>query len=188
MSRAPLTGARASVPIRAILVGALLPVAGCGGGGGHPATAEHRRATAPAGPCRESARAAIGRFLRVVPSSLATKAGTGNNGMPQCTFTAKAAHASITANLDNGPQTYFRLERAIVEESQQFSLVRQVAAPQHLSHLGLDASWFPAEHQLLTANKKDLITVIVNWRRARNARRRALAATVARVYLAPASH
>jgi len=158
---------------------AVVLVAGCGGGG-QPAKSPQRRAAAPPSPCVQTARATVARFLAVAPNSIATKTGTGNNGMPQCTFTARGRHASVTANLDNSPQTYFRLERAIVEESQQFATVRQVAAPQHVAHLGLDASWFPAEHQLLTADKKDLITVIVSWRHARQARQRALAKAVAR--------
>jgi hypothetical protein len=162
----------------------LVVVAGCGGGG-QPAKPPERRAAAPPSPCVEAARATVARSLAVAPNTIATKTGTGNNGMPQCTFTASARHASVTANLDNSPQTYFRLERAIVEESQQFATVRQVAAPQHVAHLGLDASWFPAEHQLLTADKKDLITVIVSWRHARQARQRALAKKVARAYLTP---
>jgi len=171
-----------SVHRRAILTAVLLFVAGCAGGG-HPAKAPQRRAAAPPSPCEQAARATVARFLSVAPSSIATKTGTGNNGMPQCTFRVAARHASVTANLDDGPQTYFRLERAIVEESQQFATVRQVAAPQHLSHLGLDASWFPAEHQLLTADRKSLITVIVSWRHAREKRKRALATAVAHAYL-----
>jgi hypothetical protein len=167
---------------RQVLLVALL-LAGCGGGGHHPHVKP--RHSTEAGPCSDQARATIARFLATAPGSIGTKTGTGNNGMPQCTFTAEAGHAAVTANLDNSPQTYFRLERAIVEESQQFATVRQVAAPQHLAHLGLDASWFPAEHQLLTADRKDLITVIVSWRHARQTRQRALAKAVARAYLTP---
>jgi hypothetical protein len=49
--------------------------------------------------------------------------------------------------------------------------------------VGLDASWFPDQNQLMTTDAARLITVEVDWRGARQRRSIALAAQVARIYL-----
>ncbi|HEY1594768.1 MAG TPA: hypothetical protein VGF74_05200 [Thermoleophilaceae bacterium] len=162
-----------------------LLAAGCGG-------VKHATTTAPPAThpqqakapsvCRPAAQAKIASFLGHAPAAVTTKQGTGNNGMPQCTF--GAGKVALTANVDTAPQAYFRLERTVVEETQQFSTTREVAPAQHIGHLGLDADWFPGEQQLMTTDGKQFLTVTVRWAKAKTARRRALATAVARSYLA----
>ncbi len=106
---------------------------------------------------------------------------TGNNAQPQCTY--RAGHLTVIANIDSSPQPFTRLERAVEEDAQQFSTVRKEPPPQRVAGLGLDADWFPGEGQLLTANKRRLITVILKWPGATTARKKVLSAAVARVYL-----
>jgi hypothetical protein len=93
----------------------------------------------------------------------------------------------VVANLDGSPQAYQRLERTIVEASQQFGTARNFAAPVHVDRLGVDASWFPDLRQVMTTDNRRLITVGVIWPHAPARRLRALAIAVARAYLAGGS-
>ncbi len=68
----------------------------------------------------------------------------------------------VVVNLDSSPQPYARLERAIVEDGQQFGTKRTFAPPQTVTHLGLDASWVPDLDQLLTSDGHVLVTVEVH--------------------------
>jgi hypothetical protein len=126
----------------------------------------------------------------VAPSTISETDSTGNNAMPQCTYTVRVAHAgrvALTANVDNGPQPYFRLERTQVEEGQVFTPSRIVPAPVAISGLGLAADWFPQQQQLMATDGRILITVGVSWRHAPPRRRQALDEAVARTYLAAGS-
>jgi hypothetical protein len=169
----------------AILV--VLLLAGCGGS----TTTTHSTGAVSAGQrvaplCPPVARQAMAHFLAVPASSIAPATSTGNNAMPQCTFKASGVAKRpivLIANVDSGPQPYFVLERTAVEESQQFTASRMIAAPQTVSGLGLDAYWFPAETRLMTTDGARLITVSVVWHGARQARERALAEALARPYL-----
>jgi hypothetical protein len=137
--------------------------------------------------CKPQSRAAIAAALAIPPASVTGRDGTGNNGMPQCSFSVRVAPAStvgVTANVDNAPQAAFRLERTIVEATQVWSAAK-LAAPQNISGLGIGASWFPSEQQLLTSDGVDLITVSVKWPRTAARKKTALAEAVARTYLGP---
>jgi len=129
----------------------------------------------------------IARAVGVDAAAVSAKPGTGNNGGPQCEFAAGPAgrRAAVVANVDTSPQPYGRLERTIVEAGQQFGTVRTFAPPQTVSHLGLDASWFPDLNELMTTDGRALISVTVHWRRASEPRLRELVADVARTYLGP---
>ncbi len=132
------------------------------------------------------ARDGMGRFLDVPAENIALTASTGNNAMPQCSFTASVgagARVEVTANVDTSPSPYFRLERTAVEAQQVFTPTRVLPAPQAFSGLGLDAYWFPAQTQLMSTDGVRLITVSVSWRRAKQRRDRGLAETVSRPYL-----
>lgn len=128
----------------------------------------------------------MARFLKVAPQSVILAASTGNNAMPQCSFSTRAAgrqRVEVTANDDTGPQPYFVLERTAIEASQQFTPGRLVAAPQAVTRLGLEADWFPAEQQLMATDGIRLITVSVNWRATTQVRKRTLAEALTRPYL-----
>jgi hypothetical protein len=128
----------------------------------------------------------MARFLTVAPNRIALAASTGNNSMPQCSFRARVAgkaRVDATANVDNGAQPYFVLERAAIEAAQQFTVSRMIAAPQAVTGLGIEADWFPAETQLMATDGIRLITVSVSWRGSPQARQRALAEALARTYL-----
>ena len=159
-------------------------LAGCGGGKttSQPPAAKPHEAKAP-DVCRPAAQAVIASRLGHAQAAVTGKQGTGNNGMPQCTFRA-AGKVAITANVDTAPQAYFRLERTVVEETQQFATKREVAPAQHVGGLGLDADWFPPVKQLMTTDGKQFLTITVRWPKSSVARQRALAASVARTYLA----
>ena len=140
----------------------------------------------PPSVCLPQARAVVARALEVAPARVAAAQSSGNNAMPQCTF--RARRVVLVANVDSSPQTFQRLERAVVEEAQQFSTARHVPAPQRVAGLGLDADWFPFEGQLLTADNRRLITVTVKWPDAAKKRARTLSAAVARLYLKQPAH
>jgi hypothetical protein len=163
-------------------------LAGCGGGGKTTASAPPPRTTKPhqakaPNVCVPAAKALIASKLGHAQAAITTRQGTGNNGMPQCTFGA-AGKVHITANVDTAPQAYFRLERTVVEETQQFASKREVAPAQHIGGLGLDADWFPPEKQLMTTDGKQFLTITVRWPKSSTAHQRALATSVARAYLA----
>jgi hypothetical protein len=97
--------------------------------------------------------------LGVRAGAVKTSAGVGNNGSPQCAYRVGAV--TVTVNVDNGAQAYFRLERAGVELSQQFSSGHTALEVDHLPGLGLDAFWIPAEHEVLTTDGTNLLTATV---------------------------
>jgi hypothetical protein len=166
---------------------ALAAIAGCGASSPHrQPTRNTASSTAPASPCAARSRDAVAGFVALPPAQVSTAAGTGNNGMPQCTFTARPANASAvsaTANIYNGPQPYFILERTAVETSQLFGPKRFVAAPTAINNLGIEADWFPNLSQLMSTDGLQLITVTVHWPGTRPAREIGLAEVLSRTYL-----
>ena len=141
--------------------------------------------------CLPKAVDAVARYLGVATGSLALAEQTGNNAMPQCSLRAHPAHGPrihLIANIYDGPQPYFVLERTAVEAGQQFTNQRMIAAPVTVTGLGLDADWFPAEKQLMSTDGKRLITVTVDWRGVPAARQRAIARAALAPYLQPKTH
>lgn len=129
--------------------------------------------------------------LGVPAASISEAVSTGNNGMPQCVLTVSRPGqrpVQVTANLDDGPQPYFRLERTAVEATQQFGTERLYAAPDQVSGLGLDADWYPDANYVETTDGVRLITVTVGWPGSSQAQRRALSIAVARRFLGPIHH
>jgi hypothetical protein len=189
------------------LCGALPALAGCGGSTpqkkpSSPARESAQRTArtvgsskAPPGPCAAASRDAVARFVARPPAGVSIAASTGNNGMPQCTFTARPANGgtvsatanggtvSATANVDNGPQPYFILERTAVETSQLFGPKRFVAAPIAINNLGIEADWFPNLNQLMSTDGLRLITVTMHWPGAPLGRQIGLAEALSRTYL-----
>lgn len=138
--------------------------------------------------CLPSAVDAVARYISVSPGSIALAKQTGNNAMPQCSLRARPAHGHrihLIANIYDGPQPYFVLERTAVEATQQFTSKRMIAAPVSVTGLGLDADWFPAQKQLMSTDGKRLITVTVDWRGVPVARQRAVARAALAPYLGP---
>lgn len=168
---------------------AALSLAACGGTTHLLQTRAARADSAaapPSNPCQAEARAAVARSLDVSPSTIAQSRSTGNNGMPQCGFTARLAagkRVQVLANVDDGPQAYFRLERTAEEASQPFTPSRLSPPPTPVSGLGLGADWFPQYPQLMATDGIRLITVAVTWPGAAQSRAEGLAEAVARTYL-----
>ena len=128
----------------------------------------------------------MAHFLSIAPTTISTSTSMGTNGMPQCSFKAPlVAHKRVDAiaNVDNGPQPYFRLERTALEASQTFGTPRLSPAPEAVFHLGLEADWFPAYPQLMATDGKLLITLAVTWNGAPQSRQRQLAVAMTRTYL-----
>jgi hypothetical protein len=136
--------------------------------------------------CTSTALDAMARLLKVRPATIATATSTGNNGMPQCTYSVHLAHGkhvNVTANADSSPSPYAVLERTIEEASQIFGPTRLSPAPVSIPRLGLDAAWFPAEDWLKTTDGVRLITATVDWNGAKQRQQIALATAIARPYL-----
>jgi len=165
---------------RTLAVGATglaLSLAACGG--------SSHLATRPA-VCKLEAQRAIARDLAVSTSSVAYARSVGDNAMPQCAFTARAAgrRVVVTVNVDSGAQPYFRLMRTVVEASQIFGPPPPgFHAPQGLSGLGPYASWFPNADHLMATNDRVLLTVTVAWPGAPRDREVALARAAVKPYL-----
>jgi hypothetical protein len=128
----------------------------------------------------------VTRFFGDRLVSLATHQGVASSGSPTCYYAIKLSHgapAKLSVQDDRTVEAYFLLERAITELQQVFAPVRLAPAPQTISHLGLDASWFPAEHYVMTTDGMNLITATIDWRSVPVRQQRALAAAAARAYL-----
>jgi hypothetical protein len=89
--------------------------------------------------------------------------------------------------LDSAPQPYERMEREQVEFWQNVEWSHKTArsAPRPVSHLGLDAYWFPVQSRLLTTDGVRLITVKLRAPGMGPAERREEAVRLAHVYLGP---
>lgn len=106
--------------------------------------------------------------------------------MPQCTFAVgRGADAvAVVVNVDDGPQTEWRLARSVEEAAQIFGPPPPGwRAPIGLFGLGPNASWFPERGALMAANERDLVTVTVAWHGVRRAARIALARAAVGPYL-----
>ncbi len=170
-------------------VAAALLISGCGSSSSSSTGTPANRAAAPV--CLPKAVDAVARYLDVSPSRIALAKQTGNNAMPQCSLRAHPAHAPkmhLIANIYDGPQPYFLLERTAVEAGQQFTNQRMISAPVSVTGLGLDADWFPAERQLMSTDGKRLITVTVDWHGVPATRQRAIARAALAPYLRPKTH
>jgi hypothetical protein len=140
----------------------------------------------PAGPCHQSVRDIVAQSFQVAPASVTTAVGTGNDGNPQCTYATRlpgGKRVSVNADVYTGPQPYFVLERTVVEAAQPFTPTRLSPAPQAVTGLGLDASWFPNRDQLMSTDGLKLLTVTVAWPGASRNREVAVATAVSRPYL-----
>jgi hypothetical protein len=144
----------------AILATALAVLAGAG--------AVPAGAAAPL--CLRGARLAIAKELHLRTNAVRTSVGQGTNGMPQCVF--RARRATVTVNVDNGPQAGWRLMRKVVEATQIFGPPPPGwHAPIGLFGLGAYASWFINLDALMANNhdRKQLLTVTIDWRHAKRA-------------------
>jgi hypothetical protein len=153
---------------------------GCGHSARHAATANKPTV------CSAPARAAFARYLALPAARVATAVSTGNNGFPQCTFSASVAsgaRVSLTANDYTGPQPYFILERTNVEQVQIFGPKRFVPPPVPVNNLGIEADWFPNRNWLMSTDGIRLITAEVKWPGATQSRQIRLATALSRTYL-----
>ena len=167
---------------------ATMLAAGCGSTSSSSSTSTTPAKHAAPPVCVPGAIDAVARYLDVSPASIARATQTGNNAMPQCSLRAHPAHARkihLVANIYDGPQPYFVLERTAVEAGQQFTSKRMIAAPVSVAGLGLDADWFPAEKRLMSTDGKRLITVTVDWHGVPGARQRVIARAALVPYLRP---
>lgn len=89
----------------------------------------------------------------------------------------------LTVNVDTSPQPYTVLSRTIVEGQQVFSPVRLVPAPVSVMGLGLLASWFPNQSQLMSTDGIRLVRTTVVWPGAKQAKDIAFATRISRLYL-----
>ncbi len=165
-----------------LAIGLICSLSACGGSSSSQSKTTQ---TAALPVCRAAGRTVVALATHVQLSAVAASKTSGNNGAPECHFVATAAGKRLTVivNVDSSPQPYARLERAIVENGQQFGTKRTFTPPQTVPHLGLDASWFPDLDQLLTSDGHVLITIDVHSPSLTVADRKDLAAALARIYL-----
>jgi hypothetical protein len=169
-----------------VLTAALID--GCGGSTHHTSTVARARRSATTSVCTPTGRAVVTRFFGDRLVSLVTHQGVANSGSPTCYYKIRLAHrapVSLSVQDQRTVEAYFLLERAITELQQVFAPVRLAPAPQTVPHLGLDASWFPAQHYVMTTDGRDLITATVEARSVSARQQRALATAAARAYLGP---
>ena len=136
--------------------------------------------------CTPPARAAVARSFTVRERSVAATRSLGNNAMPQCAFSARLAsgeRVTVTANVDDAPSPYFRLERTEIEQSQVFTSTPLIPLPVAIKGLGLKADWFPEQDQLMTTDGYRLITVSFAWPGATRRQEQAVGEALARTYL-----
>jgi hypothetical protein len=134
-----------------------------------------RAALPPA--CAHEARAAL--------AATGATPFTASNGADGCRLRGPDREAIVM--LDSAPQPYERMEREQVEFWQNVEWSHKTArsAPRPVSHLGLDAYWFPVQSRLLTTDGVRLITVKLRAPGMGPAERREEAVRLAHVYLGP---
>jgi hypothetical protein len=127
----------------------------------------------------------VAHQLTVAPGRIAAARSIGNDGMPQCSFSTRLGgkRVVLTVNVDTSPQPYTVLSRTIVEGQQVFSPVRLVPAPVSVTGLGLLASWFPNQSQLMSTDGNRLIRTTVVWPGAKQAQEIGFATRISRLYL-----
>ncbi|MFZ0384658.1 MAG: hypothetical protein WAL22_03245 [Solirubrobacteraceae bacterium] len=132
-------------------------------------------------------RPVVAAPMDVSPGAVSIRAiRSPTDGMPVCRFEVSKGHGPLTLSVevDDSAQPYQVLERRSDEESQNFAFLKHFKYPQPITHLGLDAWWFPREQQAQTTDGRVLITVtIISWRGHGNGPRKALSARVAHPYL-----
>jgi hypothetical protein len=113
---------------------------------------------------------------------------TASNGADGCRF--RAHDTAVVVRLDSAPQAYARMEREVVEFGQNvdWTKVPRRAYPRTVTHLGLDADWFPLQSRLLTTDGVRLITIKVRSASLGPTERKAAAVRLAGVYLGPLRH
>ncbi len=132
--------------------------------------------------CLPQARATVAHVLHVAPGSVSARVTTSSAATPECALGGPRS-VSIALTVDSAPQAYFRLERAVVEQGQQFGTVRTAAPPQHVPGIGLDADWFPDARELMSTDGRRLISVTAVWPAAGGRGERLLAQALIRDYL-----
>lgn len=130
--------------------------------------------------------AAVEGALRVGAGAVRVRAQTANSSYPECVFEVRLAggrRVALSVEVDTEPDAYADLERAIVENGQDFS-GHLSATPVHVAGLGLDASWFPLQTKLETTDAQRLIiATIIDWPHASTHDQVRLTAAAARGYL-----
>jgi hypothetical protein len=131
---------------RSATLTAVAVLAGCGGA--QPTA--HRVAAKPAGPCVESARAAI--------AGVRTRVTAVSPGSATCVYESPALRADVT--VDSNPQAATRFSRAVVERAQNAAWTHvRSKAPVLVEGLGQGADWFPADHELLATDGRRIVSV-----------------------------
>ena len=181
--RAPAIG------LATLALGLSLVTVGCGG----PARSAAR--VSPSGvalspPCSARARGELARSSGIAVDSVVSSPFTASGGAASCRFSARdgvAGSLEVIAELDSAPQAYYRLDREVVEFSQNviWAHLGERAYPYPIPHLGLAADWFPSENQLLSTDGVRLITIVVSSLPAGAGGGARVAASLARSYLGP---
>ena len=151
-----------------------LALVGCGG------------ATKSSSICKDGAQQLVARTLGLRPDRVTGVKSKGNNGMPQCMFTARSAEGrrlEVTVNVDTSPQPYMVLARTIEERSQGFTPTTALAALVAVMGLGLEASWFPDDSALMSTDGVRLVTVTLRGSRAKQTAKVRFATRISRLYL-----
>ncbi|HEX4010786.1 MAG TPA: hypothetical protein VHX62_12285, partial [Solirubrobacteraceae bacterium] len=118
----------------------------------------------------------------VAAGSVKERRTHARSGASECVFSA--GHVVASVSVSGAPEAYAVLERQAEEQAQIFGAKRFTPAPQLISGLGVDAYWFPAQHQVMTTEGVNLIAAtIVHWPHTHVARRRALGTALARRYV-----
>jgi hypothetical protein len=160
--------------------GAAAPAFAAAGSSNAAPAAAGRSKTAPVpklSVCVKVSRAAIAQHLHVSVGEVRMRQRVGSNGMPQCNYLVQRARvvrpltrAVVVVNVDNGPQTAWRLMRKVVEAGQIFGVPPPGwKPPLGLNGLGPYASWFPTLDQLMVnnVNLRYIFTVSIIWWRAK---------------------
>jgi hypothetical protein len=197
MAAANTVEATRSVQLRApaiglatLALGLSLVTVGCGGAARSAARVSPSRAVALPPPCSARARAELARSSGIAVDSVVSSPFTASGGAASCRFSARdgtARSLEVAAELDSAPQAYSRLDREVVEFSQNviWAHLGERAYPYPIPHLGLAADWFPSENQLLSTDGVRLITIVVSSLPAGAGGGARVAASLARIYLGP---
>ncbi len=163
-----LASGRTGGAARALLAVAAsgLAAGGCGGSAGGGQAGAAASSAPPRAACNARLAGVLAAAAGVRVDTVVRSPFTATDGSAGCRFTARRAPGgavAVSVEWDSQPQAYYRLERGAVEYAQNviWDHLGEAAYPHDVPHLGRDADWYPAEHEVQTSDGVRLVSVTV---------------------------
>ena len=136
--------------------------------------------------CSPRTVAVLARDSSQPRASIRAAAFIAPSGSEGCRYRAPGARGpDVTVELDAAAQAYYRLDREVVEYSQNVIWAHQSPKvyPQYIPRLGIEADWLPSPQELVSTDGLRVVSVSMSRWIARAGAAELAAEDVARLYL-----